>query len=89
MMNCSTLAQSVSDCRLHVQDSYLFHLVQTICDVNSYFSTISARASFTQIRKWNKGLVAHFVTSCAQVWNMLYFVTNTLLWHHRFTEWPL
>jgi hypothetical protein len=75
-MNCCTLAQSVSDCLQAAGSGFLSFLqVQTICDVISACSTISAIAFFTQIRKWNKGLVAHLLPSSTQVWNMLDFMS--------------
>ena len=76
VMNCCMLAQSVSDCLQAACSRFLSFLqVQTICDVNSACSTISAIAIFTQIRKWNKGLVAHLLPFSTQVWNMLHFMS--------------
>jgi hypothetical protein len=81
MMNCCMLAQSVSDCLQAACSGFLSSSkVQTICDVNTACSTVSARAFFTQIRKWNKGLVAHLLPSSTQIWNILYFMSS--LWHH-------
>lgn len=76
VMNCCTFAQSVSDCLQAACSGFLsFPQVQTIFDVSSPCSTIRAIAFFTQIRKWNKGLVVYLLPSSTQVWNMLHFLS--------------
>lgn len=77
VMNCCMLAQSVSDyLQVACSDFYLFNRFKpSVMSTQLAAQLVLGFFFFTEIRKWNKGLVAHLLPSSTQVWNMLHFVS--------------